>query len=482
MSSHHDLIAGGMSRRAMLARAANGFAMLPLASLLDASARSDRRPMTPRDPTDLADPTGRPHHAPRARSVIFLYMDGGPSTVDMFDYKPRLAAEDGKPFALPMEPTQFQNNGNTYGPRWDFRQRGESGQWISDVLPYLSQQADKLCVVRSMVADFSEHTNANYFLHTGHGLQGRPSMGAWVGYGLGSDNDNLPSFVVLNGGLVPPGGQDCFHSGFLPPATQGSLFRMKGQPLANIRSREPSTALQRRKVDLVQALDREALTADGSCDALEAAIRNHELAFAMQREVPELVDIEGESPAVRAMYGLDDEYEHTRTYGRQCLLARRLVERGVRFIELTCPNTGHDRWDQHNNLERGLQDNCRAVDRPVAALLSDLEARGLLDETIVLFGGEFGRTPFAQGSRGRDHNPFGYTMWLAGGGFRPGTSHGATDEYGYKAVENPVTVHDLHATILHQLGIDHERLTYRFGGRDLRLTDVYGNVLRPLLA
>ena len=454
------------SRRDLLGWAANGFAMLPLAQLLRGDGEHD----------------GHAHHAPRARSVIFLYMDGAPSTVDMFDYKPRLVAEDGKPFALEMEPTQFQNNGNTFAPQWPFRQHGDSGQWISDLLPNLARQADRLTVVRSMYADFSEHTNANYFLHTGHGLQGRPSMGAWVGYGLGSPNRNLPAFVVLNGGLIPPGGVDCFHSGFLPAHTQGSLFRMRGDPLANIAPRESISKLQRRKVDLVRSLDHAGLERDGSCDALESAIENHELAFAMQREVPELFELTSETERTKAMYGLDDDYEHTRTYGKQCLLARRLVERGVRFVELTCPNTGHDRWDQHNRLKKGLSDNCRMVDKPIAALLVDLEARGLLDETIVVFGGEFGRTPFAQGTHGRDHNPFGFTMWMAGGGFCPGIAYGATDEYGYKAVENPVSIHDLHATILWQLGIDHERLTYRHGGRDLRLTDVYGNVMAPLLA
>ncbi|MCR9245392.1 MAG: DUF1501 domain-containing protein [bacterium] len=457
------------SRREVLRAAANGFAMLPLADLVHSGGGGNSH-------------GGNRHHPARAKNVIFLYMDGGPSTVDLFDYKPRLEADHGKPFAMPMEPTQFQNNGNTLGPRWKFRQRGESGQWISDLLPHLATQADRLCVIRSVVANFSEHTNANYFLHTGHGLQGRPSMGAWIGYGLGSDNQNLPSFVVLNGGLVPPGGIDCFHSGFLPPATQGSLFRMAGDPLANIRAREQNPTLQRRKVDLVQALDSAGLTNEGGAAEIEAAIRNHELAFAMQRDVPELTDLSNESPRLLSMYGLDDDYEQTRIYGRQCLLARRLVERGVRFVELTCPNTGFDRWDQHNKLDRGLPKNCHMIDQPIAALLTDLEARGLLDETIVLFGGEFGRTPFAQGSNGRDHNPFGFTMWLAGGGFRPGTSYGSTDDYGYKAVENPVEIHDIHATILHQLGIDHERLTYRFGGRDLRLTDVYGHVLAPLLA
>ncbi len=453
------------SRRDLLRSAWNGFAMLPLAHLAGRGG----------------DGAQARHHTPRARSIIFLYMDGGPSSVDLFDWKPRLLAEDGKPFALPMEPTQFNNNGNTLGPRATFRQHGDSGQWISDRLPHLARQADRLCVVRSMVSNFSEHTNANYFLHTGHGLQGRPSLGAWIGYGLGSDACDLPAFVVLNGGLIPPGGVDNFHSGFLPAHSQGSLFRMKGDAVANIAPHETKPDIQRRKVALVQALDAQARVADGADDGLDAAIKNHELAFRMQAAVPELVDMSRESRHLQTLYGLDDDYEPTRTFARQCLLARRLVERGVRFVELTCPDTGNDRWDQHNNLGRGLEQNSRMVDQPIAALLCDLEARGLLDETIVLFGGEFGRTPFAQGKNGRDHNPFGFTMWMAGGGFRPGTAYGETDEYGYKATVDPVSLHDLHATLLWQLGIDHERFTYRFGGRDLRLTDVYGRVVRKLL-
>lgn len=457
-----------LSRRALLRAAWNGFPLLPLAQLAGTGG--------------TARAGGAPHHPPRARAVIFLYMDGGPSCQDLFDWKPRLVAEHGRPFPLPQEPTQFNDNGATLGPCAPFRQRGQGGQWISDLLPHLATQADRLCVVRSMTSNFSEHTNANYFLHTGHGLQGRPSQGAWIGYGLGSDADDLPAFVVLNGGLIPPGGVDNFHSGFLPAHTQGSLFRMQGDTVANIAPREGSAAAQRAKLELARGLDALVTSTAGSDPAIEAAIRNHELAFRMQVAVPGLCDLAGEPAALQQCYGLADEFEPTRIFGRQCLLARRLVERGVRFVELTCPETDHDRWDQHSKLERGLRDNCRMVDRPIATLLADLDARGLLDETIVLWGGEFGRTPFAQGKSGRDHNPFGFTMWLAGGGFRPGTSYGATDDYGYKAVQDPVTMHDLHATLLWQLGIDHERLTYRFGGRDLRLTDVYGRVVRGLLA
>jgi hypothetical protein len=453
------------SRREFLAHVWNGFAALPFAHLAGRGGGALVR-----------------HHPPRARSVIFLYMDGGPSCQDLFDYKPRLVAENGQPFGLPKEPTQFRDDGNTLGPCAAFRQRGDSGQWISDLLPHLATQADRLCVVRSMVSDFSEHTNANYFLHTGHGLQGRPGVGAWIAYGLGSDAEDLPAYVVLNGGLIPPGGIDNFHSGFLPAHSQGSVFRMRGDAVANIAPREADPGRQRRKQELARALDLLGCGGTAMDPAIAAALANHELAFRMQAAVPELLSLDGEPPALQRLYGLDDDYEPTRIYARQCLLARRLVERGVRFVQLTCPDTKHDRWDQHSNLAKGLRDNCRAVDQPVAALLADLSARGLLDETIVLFGGEFGRTPFAQGSSGRDHNPFGFTMWLAGGGFRAGHAHGATDDYGYKAVVDPVTIHDLHATILWQLGIDHERFTYRFGGRDLRLTDVYGRVQTALLA
>lgn len=456
-------------RREFLRRAAGGFAMLPFAELW-ARQRAN-------DPGRLLR-----HHAPRARSVIFLYMDGGPSHVDLFDHKPRLSREDGQPFAQTIEPTQFGNNGATLGSPWRFRQHGHSGQWISELLPHLAQSADRLCVVRSTVSEFSEHTNANYFLHTGSGLQGRPSMGAWAAYGLGTECDELPAFVVLNGGLIPPGGIDCFHSGFLPAQAQGSLFRMRGEPLANVLPRERTPGEQREALDLLRALDRAALQASGGADAVAAAIHNQELAFRMQAAVPGLFDLDGESAAVRRRYGVDADYEPTRTYARQCLVARRLVERGVRFVELLCPDTGHDRWDQHNDLVRGLADNCRMIDQPTAALLEDLAARGLLDETLVVWGGEFGRTPFAQGRNGRDHCPFGFTTWLCGGGSRPGVSHGQTDEHGYKVVADPVTIHDLHATILHLLGIDHERFTFRFGGRDLRLTDVYGKVVAPLLA
>ena len=468
MAHCHRFLNPPLTRREMLRRCANGFGAIAFAALASSRAEPSTR---------LSPPA-----APRARRVIFLYLDGGPSQMDTFDPKPRLNAEHGKPFALKMEPTQFNDNGSTLGCPWAFLPGGQSGLPVSDLFPRVRECADDLCVVRSLVSEFSEHTSANYFLHTGSGVVGRPSAGAWLNYGLGSETDNLPGFVVLNGGLVPPGGLENFGSGFLPAAYQGSVFKPGAQAVANIVPGEPSAEIQRAKLALVQGLDRSWLARLGPADAVEAAIANHELAFRMQAAVPELMNLEGESQATQQLYGLDAPYEPTRIYGRQCLLARRLVERGVRFVELTCPAVGGDRWDQHSNLKQGHENNARAVDQPIAALLLDLKSRGLLDSTIVLWAGEFGRTPFAQGDNGRDHNPFGFSVWLAGGGFRGGMVHGTTDDYGYKVVADRLEMYDLHATILHQLGIDHKQLTYRFGGRDMRLTDVHGEVARELLA
>jgi hypothetical protein len=414
--------------------------------------------------------------------VIFLYMDGGPSQVDTFDPKPRLQKEHGRPFGMKMEPTQFNNNGNTLGCPWAFRRYGESELPVSDLFRNVAGHADGLALVRSAVSNFSEHTSANYFLHTGSGLQGRPSLGAWFGYGLGTGCADLPAFVVLNGGLIPPGGLDNFHSGFLSASYQGSVFNPGSEPLANVRRAEPTEGLQRNKLRFLRRLDADALERLGHADAVESAIANYELAYRMQTTVPGLADVSGESRATRQLYGLESRYEPTAIYGRQCLVARRLIERGVRFVELTCPGVGADRWDQHSGLKTGHENNARAVDQPIAALLTDLKQRGLLDQTLVVWAGEFGRTPFAQGSDGRDHNPFGFSVWLAGGGVKGGTVYGQTDDYGYKVVENKVEVHDLHATMLHLLGLDHKRLTFRFGGRDMRLTDVRGEVVREILA
>ncbi len=463
----------------MLRQCANGFGALAFAALAADSARAT--PSHPGVPLDPLAPRP-PHFTPRARRVIFLYMDGGPSQVDTFDPKPRLTREHGRPFGLRMEPTQFNDNGLTLGSPWAFQACGQSGLPVSDLFPHVGRCADDLCVIRSMVSNFSEHTNANYFLHTGLGLSGRPSMGAWISYGLGTENRDLPGFVVLNGGLVPPGGLENFGSGFLPAAYQGSLFRAHAQPVAHVTPREARAELQRHKLALVRQLDESARERLGPLDALESAIANQELAFRMQSAVPDLMDLRGESNRTRQLYGLEAPFEHTRTFGLQCLIARRLVERGVRFIELTCPATGGDRWDQHGALKSGHENNARAVDQPIAGLLQDLKGRGLLADTLVVWAGEFGRTPFAQGSDGRDHNPFGFSIWLAGGGVRGGLAYGATDDYGYKAVENKVHLHDLHATMLHLLGLDHTRLTVRFGGRDMRLTDVHGEIVEGILA
>jgi len=455
----------------MLREGALGFGAVALASLLAEEGRSTIHPFR------LA--TARP----RARNVIFLYMDGGVSQVDTFDPKPRLTREDGRPFGLRTEPTQFEDNGAVLGSPWAFRHHGRSGLEISDLFPSIARCADDLCVIRSMVSNFSEHNAANYFLHCGTGMAGRPSMGAWATYGLGSEASDLPGYVVLDGGLTPSGGLDCFGAGFLPATHQASLLRNQSPALANIQPLESAPDLQRLKLDTVRRLDAAGLESLGRHDALEAAIANQELAARMQMSVPEATDIAGESEATRRLYGMEAPFEHTRTYGRQCLVARRLVERGVRFIELTCPRAhGNARWDAHGDLRNNHALNARAVDQPIAGLLADLKARGLLDQTLVLFSGEFGRTPFAQGRDGRDHNPFGFSLWMAGGGVRGGMAHGATDDYGYKAVENRVEVHDLHATLLHLLGLDHEQLTFRFGGRDHRLTDVHGHIVRPILA
>ncbi len=465
-------ITPAFSRREMLSRCANGFGAVALAGLLGESAPAAAN----------VDPLAvRPaHFRARAKRVIFLFMDGGPSQVDTFDPKPRLAREHGQPIKMAVQPTQFDNVGMVLDSPWKFRQHGQSGIPVSELFPHVATCVDDLAVIRSMVSNFSEHTNANYFIHTGHGQQGRPSMGAWATYGLGSECRDLPGFVVLNSGMIPPGGLDCFGSGFLPVSYQGSSFLRGPQPVADVVPREARSELQRAKLALVRDLDRHRAERAGTDDRLESAIANYELAFRMQTAVPELSEIAGETQATQRLYGLDDP--QTEVFGRQCLLARRLVERGVRFVELLCQDLGFDRWDQHSRLKEGHAKNALATDKPIAGLLKDLKARGLLDETLVVWGGEFGRTPMDQGTDGRDHNPFGFTMWMAGGGIKGGTIHGATDDYGYHAIQDKVHIHDLHATMLHLLGLDHKRVTFRFGGRDMRLTDVHGEVVSAILS
>ena len=458
-----------LSRREMLTRSANGFGALALASLLADDGK--------------AGPVQ--HHPAKAKAVIFLYMDGGPSQVDTFDYKPLLEkyhGQDPRTAIGKLEPTQFADVGKVMKCPWKFERRGQSGLWVSDLFPHVAKCADDLAVVRSMVSRFPEHTTANYFLHTGSGVQGRPSWGAWCGYGLGTGNKDLPTFIVLNGGLVPPGGLDNFNSGFLPAAFQGSVFRAGNPPVANVGRLEPTDDRQRAKLDLTRKLDDLNRPRVGLADEVESAIANYETAYRMQTALPDLTDVSKETKATRELYGLDSKYAPTVAFGTQCLVARRLVERGAKFIEVTCPSVGHDRWDQHSKLKQGHEDNARATDQPVAALLTDLKARGMLKDTLVVWGGEFGRTPFAQGSDGRDHNQFGFTVWLAGGGVKAGVAHGETDEWGYKVVRDRVEIHDLHATMLHLLGVDHKKLTFRFGGRDMRLTDVHGELVTGILA
>jgi hypothetical protein len=450
------------TRRDFLQKASLGFGSLALASLYGA-------PMTP-------------HYPSHAKNVIFLFMEGGVSQVDSFDYKPMLAkhhGEDPRKAIGKIEATQFGNVGKVMKSPWAFKQRGQCGAWISELFPHMAELADELAIIRSMTANFPEHASACYYLHSGLGLQGRPSMGAWATYGLGSENENLPGYVVLNGGQIPSGGLDNFSNGFLPATHRGNLLNVIGTPLANVKPNEKSDRAQEIKRRLAQKLNRGTA---GGIDALESAIANHELAARMQLAIPEVMSLDSETEATKKLYGFDAKYKHTQTYARECLLARRLIERGVRFVELTIPMVnGYQRWDAHSDLVTNHSTNARAVDQPIAGLIRDLKSRGLLDETLVVWSGEFGRTPFAQGGKGRDHNEHGFSLWMAGGGIKPGVTYGATDDWGYKAVDNPLQIHDLHATMLHQLGIDHEELTYRFSGRDIRLTDVHGKVIEDIL-
>ncbi len=466
-----------VSRRSILSQCSTGFGMLALSGLMGDQASAD---------TALPEP----HFDPRAKNVIFCYMSGGVSHLDSFDPKPRLAQEHGKPMPVKVERTQFNQNGNIFASPFTFQQYGESGLPVSSMFPQVAKCADDLAVIRSMTTSVNEHAQGNYAMHTGFPFLGHPSAGAWVNYGLGSENQELPGFVVLqSGGAVPPhGGVGLFTSGYLPAQHQASIIQAdQPEPIRNLKP-PASDLTQRERLSLIRRLDERYVDSIGGDAQVEAAVRNYETAFRMQSAVPELCDISGESQATRELYGVDSSNTNMAPYARQCLLARRLVERGVRFIELSCLTAGigaggaPNPWDQHGDLEKGHAAMAMQVDQPIAGLLTDLKSRGLLDQTIVIWAGEFGRTPFSQGSNGRDHNPFGFSVWMAGGGIKGGTIYGATDEYGYHVTEDPCTVYDLWATVLHQLGLDHERLTYRYGGRDFRLTDVHGNVLHDVIA
>jgi hypothetical protein len=473
-----------LSRRELLARSAYGIGTLALASMLTEQGALAVPPASP-----LSGAGQRPkslHFKPRAKRVLMLFMDGGVSQVDSFDPKPKLQAEDGQPFKMPIEATQFDQNGRTMGSPYKFAQYGQSGIPVSSLFPHIASCVDDLCVVRSMQSPFAEHSQSCLLLHTGHPLQGRPSLGAWLSYGLGSESANLPGYVVLNGGQLPLGGLQNYGSGFLPALHSGSLFHVGAEtPIVdNIVPAESQRRMQTNKLRLIAEDDRDFAAQSGSGEsAIESAIHNYELAFAMQTSVPEATDLAGETAATLDAYGVTSSNKFQARYARQCLLARRLMERGVRFVELTCVAglRNVSPWDSHSNLRVEHQKNADVVDRPIAALLKDLKARGLLEDTLVVWAGEFGRTPFAQGSAGRDHNPQGYSIWLTGAGIRGGMIHGATDEYGYRAVENVVTPHDLQATILYLLGLDHEKLTFRYSGRDFRLTDVHGRVMTEWL-
>lgn len=465
-----------VSRRQLLGRVSAGFGLAAFAGLASKAGRKA-----------VAGPAVV--RAPRAKRVIFLFMSGGVSHVDSFDPKPELAVRAGQPMPVPVERTQFNDNGTIMPAQWEFRRRGSCGTEISELFPEMAKHADKLAVVRSMTAKFSEHAQGNLFIHTGFPFLGYPSAGAWVTYGLGRECDELPGYVVLQSGDAGPphGGVACFGNGFLPSDAQGSIVRCDADPpLRDIRPWEDAAG-QRSRLDYLATMNRRFGAGAAAADAIEAAIRTRETAFRMQVAVPSLTDLSGETEATKQMYGLDADDKQLAAYARQCLLARRLAERGVRFIELSCLsyNLGGGNkanpWDNHGKLKEGHEKMARQVDQPIAALLTDLDQRGLLDDTLVVWAGEFGRTPFSQGSDGRDHNPLGYSIWLAGGGVKGGTVLGSTDELGYRAVEDVATLYDLWATVLHCLGVDHEDLTFRHGGRDMRLTDVHGHVLTKIL-
>lgn len=462
-----------ITRRQMLTRCSAGFGMLALAALMGEeaiAADSAKNPLAPK----------KPHFPARAKRIIFLFMHGGPSQVDTFDPKPLLIRDHGKPYPGNKPRVQFAETGNLLRSPWEFRRYGQSGIEVSDLFPHVGQCVDDLCVIRSMYGDNTAHGGALLQLHTGSDTFVRPSMGSWLTYGLGTENQNLPGFITICPTLGHGGVQN-WSSAFLPAVYQGTPIGNASIPaeraaISYIQNPQTPRDLQRLQMDMLRTLNEEQLRHFGHDPALEARIETFELAYRMQTVAPELMDISRESRETLKLYGIGEQ--PTDNFGRQCLLARRFAERGVRFIQCT-----HSyKWDQHGDLRNGHASNAREVDKPIAGLLKDLKARGLLKDTLVLWGGEFGRTPTAQGDDGRDHNPHGYTMWLAGGGVKAGFVYGATDEYGYYAVENKVHIHDLHATILHLFGLDHERLTYRYGGRDFRLTDVFGTVAKGILA
>lgn len=468
------------SRRQMLHRAGAGFGSLALTDMLARQSISSEAASSGAVPI-----AGSGHFPARAKRVIFLFMHGGPSQVDTFDYKPALAIRDGKPLPFAKPRIQFAQTGSLLTSPWKFRQYGESGAWVSDLFPNVGRCVDDITFIKSLHGSNEAHGGAMLKVHTGSDTFVRPSMGAWISYGLGTENENLPSFITINPTLGHGGVQN-FGSAFLPPIHQATRIGSKkrsaeatGAAITNLTNKNVPRSMQSMQLDLLKDLDqlkRPGIHTTADAD-MDARIESFELAFRMQTEAPDVLDISRESESTHRLYGIDGG--PTDNFGRQCLLARRLSESGVRFIQVN-----HSYWDQHGDLKGKHTELAKQVDLPIAGLLTDLKQRGLLDDTLVIWGAEFGRTPTAQGAGkdGRDHNPHGFTYWMAGGGVKRGFSYGETDEFGFYATHDKVHVHDLHATILHLLGLDHERLTYHYGGRDFRLTDVEGNIVSSIFA
>ena len=457
------------SRRDMLQQSALGFGSLALTSLLQAE-----NPLAAK----------RPHFRPRAKRVIFLFMKGGPAHMDTFEYKPLLQRDHGTPLPFDKPKVTFAKTGNLLASPWQFKPYGQCGHMVSELFPHVARHVDDICFIHGAHGTNPAHGGALLKLHTGADNFVRPSMGAWVGYGLGTENENLPSYVTICPTLAH-GGLNNWGSAFLPahfggtPIGNASL-KAKDAKVHHIRNPKWTPGQQRAQLDFLKQLNEDHLAATPD-PVLESRINSYELAFRMQTSMPEIQDILGETEATRNLYGLDNPV--TEDFGRQCLMARRFAERGVRFVQVSHSDS-KVQWDQHGNLKKGHTEKASEVDKPIAGLLHDLKARGLLEDTLVLWSGEFGRTPTVQGAGmdGRDHNPWGFTMWMAGGGVKGGFAHGATDDYGFYAERDKMHIHDVHATLLHLLGIDHEKLTYRHSGRDFRLTDVFGHVAHEIFA
>jgi hypothetical protein len=471
------------TRRQLLTSSACGFGYLALRGLLD---QTQARAASPGGL--LAAQT--PHHEPRAKRIIFIFMQGGPSHVDTYDYKPRLVKDDGKKLDFHNARSMKVVAERVLASPWKFAQHGQCGRWVSELFPQVARHVDDLCFIRSVHTKGVAHGPATLFLHTGAMNFIRPSVGSWINYGLGTENQNLPGFVTIQPSNAN-GGPRNFSNAFLPTIYQGTALGRAGLPIGQASFRHAhndslSLAEQRRQLDFLQSLNAEQVRhrlggdASRSDDELAAVVESFELAFRMQAEAPHVLDMSGETKETLRLYGIGEKA--TDEFGRQCLLARRFAEAGVRYIQVSYADNGtNPRWDQHSNLKEH-EKHALATDQPVAGLLEDLKARGLLEDTLVWWGGEFGRTPFAQGRDGRDHNPTGFTIWLAGGGVKPGMAYGETDEYGLNAAVDKVHMHDVHATMLHLLGLDHEQLSYRYAGRDFRLTDVHGRVVREIFA